>query len=130
VSLSAWERQALDSIKDELAGSDPELAALLTAFTRLASGKAMPARERIRSGSRRTTRRRWWPPRHCCPASERPHSARKLRFLDLRWALLLSWLLVTVALIVVALVLSHGGTPATESCPGSWLTICTHAAAG
>jgi hypothetical protein len=30
MSLSAWEEQALDSIKDGLAGSDPQLAALLT----------------------------------------------------------------------------------------------------
>lgn len=130
MSLSAWERQALDSIKDELAGSAPELAALLTAFTRLASGKAMPARERIRSGLRRTTWRRWWPQRHRCPAGPCPHPARGLRCLDLRWGLLLLWLLVTVAVIVVALVLSHGGAPATGSCPRSWLMSCTHSPAG
>jgi hypothetical protein len=130
VSLSAWEQQALDSINDELAGSDPGLAALLTEFTRLASGEAMPARERIRPGWRRTTRRRWWPRRHRCPAGPCPHPARGLRCLDLRWALLLLWLLVTVAVIVIALVLSHGGTPATGSCPGSWAMSCTHAAAG
>ena len=46
MSLSAREQQALDSIKSGLAGSDPELAALLSAFTRLASGEEMPDRER------------------------------------------------------------------------------------
>lgn len=51
MSLSAREQQALDSITDRLAGSDPELAALLTGFTRLASGEEMPPREKIRAGS-------------------------------------------------------------------------------
>ena len=37
MSLSAWEQQVLDSIKDDLAGSDPRLVALLDTFTRLAS---------------------------------------------------------------------------------------------
>ena len=37
-SLSAWEQQALNSIKDGLASSDPTLVARLAIFTRLASG--------------------------------------------------------------------------------------------
>ena len=32
MSLRAWEKQALDSIEDELAGSDPKLASLLATF--------------------------------------------------------------------------------------------------
>ena len=46
MSLSAWEQQALDSIKDGLASADPTLVARLTILTRLASGEEMPARER------------------------------------------------------------------------------------
>ena len=53
MSLSAWEQQALDSIKDGLASSDPTLAARLAIFTRLASDEEMPAREKIQVGSRR-----------------------------------------------------------------------------
>src|ERR1700733_6490558 len=53
MSLSAWEQQALDSIRDGLTGSDPGLAALLVGFTQLADGEEMPARENIRTGSRR-----------------------------------------------------------------------------
>ena len=41
MSLSAWEQNALDSIKDGLASSDPTLAARLTIFARLASGEEM-----------------------------------------------------------------------------------------
>ena len=48
MSLSAWEQQALDSIKDGLAGSDPTLVARLTIFTRLASDEEMPTRRRSR----------------------------------------------------------------------------------
>jgi hypothetical protein len=57
MSLSAWEQQALNSIKDGLADSDPELAALLTTFTELASGQEMPTRERVRASSRRAIQR-------------------------------------------------------------------------
>ena len=46
MSPDAWEQRSLDSIGDGLAGSDPRLAALLAAFTRLASGEEMPVRER------------------------------------------------------------------------------------
>jgi hypothetical protein len=53
MSLSAREQDALDSIREGLAGSDPALVARLTIFTRLASGKEMPAREKIQAGSRR-----------------------------------------------------------------------------
>jgi Protein of unknown function (DUF3040) len=62
MSLSAREQRALDSITDRLVGSDPELAALLTGFTRLVSGEEMPLREGIRAGSRRAigcSRRQW-----------------------------------------------------------------------
>ena len=57
MSLNAWEQQALDSIKNGLAGSDPELAALLSAFTRLASGEEMPDREKVPARSRWALRR-------------------------------------------------------------------------
>ena len=52
MGLSAWEQNALDSIKDGLASSDPVLVARLTIFTRLASGEEMPASEKIQVGSR------------------------------------------------------------------------------
>ncbi len=48
MSLSAREQQTLNSIRDGLAGSDPELATLLATFTEQASGEEMPVRENIR----------------------------------------------------------------------------------
>lgn len=56
MSLSGREQQALDTIKDRLSVSDPKLVALLAIFTRLAAGEPMPAREKIRAGSRQAAR--------------------------------------------------------------------------
>ncbi len=56
VRVSAWEQHALDSIKNGLASSDPQLVALLTTFTRMASDEEMPVSETIRAGSRRAIR--------------------------------------------------------------------------
>lgn len=47
MSLTARERHTLHTIEAGLACSDPALASLAARFTRLASGEAMPARERI-----------------------------------------------------------------------------------
>jgi hypothetical protein len=106
MSLTAWEQQALDSIRDGLAGSDPQLTALLTTFTRLASGEEMPAREEI-------------------PVGPRPRP----RLADWWWAVLLLWLVITAVLITVALVLNHkSGSPAT--CAGPWPASCAHPAPG
>ena len=115
MSLSAWEQQALDSIKDGLAGSDPELAALLSAFIRLASGEDMPDREKIRAGSRRALRRL----RH---ARWRSNLRRVCQRLGFQRAALLLWLLTTAAVIAVALALNVGDGHAT--CTETAAIIC------
>ena len=111
MSLSDWEQQALNSIKDGLAGSDPTLVARLAIFTRLASGEEMPAREKIQVGSRRAVLRSGPQSRYTRRQQTVPP---------------LLWLVTTVALIVVALVCNRGGSPGT--CTGSWGTFCTSAA--
>lgn len=121
MSLSAWEQQALDSIKDGLAGSAPELAALLATFTELSSDEDMPVRENIQASSNCVFRR--------SRREGRRHGRDKVtqvyRFLRLRYALVL-WLLVTAALIGVALALSQGGGPA--SCTAVWSASCGYPA--
>ena len=114
MSLSTWEQQALDSIKDDLAGCDPALVARLTIFTRLASGEAMPAGEKVHVGSRRAVRRSRPEPRH----TRRPYQR-----LGLQQAVMLLWLVTTVALIAIALACNHGGSQGT--CTRSWATFCT-----
>jgi hypothetical protein len=47
MSLSPWEEQILDSIKDRITRSDPGLAALLDTFTTLVVEEDMPPRENI-----------------------------------------------------------------------------------
>jgi hypothetical protein len=116
MSMSTWEQQALNSIKDDLASCDPALAARLTIFTRLASGEEMPAREKIHVGSRRAVRRSRPEPRHTRRAYQR---------LGLPQAVLLLWLVTTVAVIAIALACNHGGGQGT--CTESWATICTDA---
>jgi Protein of unknown function (DUF3040) len=123
MSLSAWEQQALDSIKDGLTGSDPQLAVLLTTFTRLAADEEMPIREEILPGTRQTIlskpRRR---------ASVRRRSRRMRRGLAVQWVLLLLWLVITVALITIALVFSQDGGQGT--CTGSWASVCSRSVPG
>ena len=113
MSLSAWEQQALDSIEDELAGADPELASLLATFARLASGEEMPVREKIRKQSlRRGNVRR--PARGLLPR------------LGLQQTIPLLWLTVTIALIAIALVLNRDSR--NGPCRGSWRVACTQQA--
>jgi len=96
MSLSAREQQALDSITDRLAGSDPKLAALLAGFTRLASGEEMPPGERIRAGN-----------------AVRRTAGRVPGRLGFQWAALLLSLLTAVTVIAVTFTLSHGRSQGT-----------------
>ena len=64
MSLNQSETQALGTIADGLAGSDPRLASMLDIFSRLAAGEEMPAREKIRVRLGR-------------PAAHRPRRARR-----------------------------------------------------
>jgi hypothetical protein len=112
MSLSAWELQALDSIKDGLAGSDPELATLLTTFTRLAADEEMPPRATLRARSRRaiqSSRRRG--------QRGREQAGQAYQRLCSRYAVL-AWLLVTMVMIGGALALSRGDGQA--ACSGLW----------
>lgn len=56
MSLSAYERRALETISEKLTGSDPVLAQLLDTFTRLTASEMMPAREQIGTRWRHTMR--------------------------------------------------------------------------
>jgi hypothetical protein len=112
-SLSTREQQALDSIRDDLASSEPALVARLAIFTRLASGEEMPAREKVQAGARRVVRRSGPEPRR----TRRPYQR-----LGLPQAAMLLWLVIAVALIAIALAAGHGGSQG--SCARSWATSC------
>jgi hypothetical protein len=112
MSLSAWEQQSLDSIRDGLTGSDPELSAMLTTFTRLTAGEDMPVRATLRARSRRAIQRS----RRRARRGRDQVGQAYLRIRS-RYAVL-AWLLVTMVMIGVAVALSQGDGQ--SACSGSW----------
>jgi hypothetical protein len=122
MSPDAWEQRALDSISDRLTDSDPELARLLTAFTSLASGEKMPAREKLRARSLRAIHRS----RRRRRRSRRGPVRRFGRRLGIERVALLVWLLITVGLITTAVTLSRSGSQ--NACIERWSGICADAA--
>jgi len=123
MSLNQPETQALGSIADGLAGSDPRLASMLTIFSRLAAGEEMPAREKTRA-------RRGRPPAHR-PRRARRHPRRSMaspqprrRHPRLGWprAMLVLGALISAALLTAALALTASGhntcaRPMGTACP-------------
>ena len=98
MTISERDRQALGSIENGLAGSDPMLASMLNIFGRLAAGEEMPAREK-------------------------PRKARVRRYsrLGLSEAVLLLWVVISAGMLTVALVLNTSGH---KACTGSMGTAC------
>jgi hypothetical protein len=119
MSLSAREQQALDSIKERLADSDPDLAAQLAEFARLAEGEDLPDREKIRTSSRQAHRRL----RH---AGRRFSWRRGWRRMGLRRAAVLLSLLATGVLIATLLALNASGNHG--ACTEPAAPVCTHPA--
>lgn len=101
MSLSPAEQHVLDSIEGGLAGADPKLDRLLTAFTRLAAGEEMPASERIHPSRRRSGGR----------TGSTGGTGRHARWESLALAV---WLTTAIALIAVGVLLSR--TSDTRSC--------------
>ena len=109
MSLSAWEQDALDSIKNGLADSDPALVARLAMFTRLASAEDMPVREKMQAVKLGVAGRR-----------------RLYHRLGVGRGMLLVWLVTTLTLVAAAVASSRASGPGT--CAGSWGSLCGHAA--
>ena len=116
MSLSARDRQALSSIQDQIAGSDPQLASMMTMFTGLASGEEMPTLEDIRAGGPRPRARA--AAGRAATRTPRALSHRTRRRLNRQPALYLLWLTVAITLITVTLAINCGGS--TGSCTQSW----------
>jgi len=98
MSLSARDRQVLDGIAGRLAGSDPQLTAMMATFTRLTSAEQMPTSEKIRAAPGRLYDR-----------------------LGPSRAALLLWLVMAVAAVAVALTVGRGSPAA---CPATWPAGC------
>jgi hypothetical protein len=134
MSFTELEMQALASIEDGLAGSDPRLAGMLGIFSRLAAGEEMPAREktRVRRGrpaAHRPRRARRYPRRD----TAFPQPRRLYPRLGWQQAMLLLWTVISAALLTAALALTTSGhktcaRPMGTACPSP--SIPQHADAG
>ena len=123
MSFTELERQALGSIADGLAGSDPRLASMLTIFSRLAAGEEMPAREKIRvrrgrSSAQRPRRAR----RHLRRGIAFPQTRRRYARLGWPQAMLVLGAVISAALVAVALAPTASGPrtcarPMRSACP-------------
>ena len=123
MSLNEPEIQALGSIQDGLAGSDPRLASMLTIFSRLAAGEEMPVREktRVRRGrpaAHRPRRARRHPRRSTAPRQ----ASRLYRRLGWQQAMLLLWAVISAVLLATALALNTSGH---KACIQSMGTACS-----
>ena len=112
MSLSPHDRHKLGAIEEELAASDPRLAGMLSTFSRLVAGEAMPRREQARS-----RQRPFGPvpdPTDSLRAGAASRPARRAR---LSWQVaVLVWLAISLALIAIALTVPRSG--ASTSCAG------------
>jgi len=132
MSLNQPETQALGSIADGLAGSDPRLASMLTIFSRLAAGEDMPVRQktRVRRGrpaAHRPRRARRYPRR----GTAFPHPRRRHPRLGWPQAMMVLWAVICAALLTAALALTASGhntcaRPMGTACPSP--AIPQHAA--
>jgi len=122
MSLYEPDRQALGSIEDGLAGSDPRLASMLNIFSQLAVGEEMPVREKIRIRRGRPAAHR---PRRARRHPRRGRVPRQASRLYLRLgrqqAMLLLWAVISAALLATALVLNTSGH---KACIQSMGTAC------
>lgn len=128
MTLSAWEQQALASIQDGLARSDPRLTALLATFTRLVSDEEMPVRYKVRARSRRALCHSSRGRRRCTRSQSRRRTGSVPRRFGLQQAILLVYVGMTVALIVMAMTLNRGASLSHSTCPLIWAVPCVSSA--
>jgi hypothetical protein len=133
MSFTELERQALGSIADGLAGSDPRLASMLTIFSRLAAGEDMPARQKTRVRRGRPSARPRRARRHPRRGKARPQSRRLYARLGWQQAMLVLGAVISAALLTAALVLTASGPktcarPMGTACPSP--SIAQQAGAG
>ena len=109
MSLDQSETQALGSIADGLADSDPRLASMLNIFSRLAADEEMPARAKTRVRRGRPPARPRRARRHPRRGTALPQVRRLYPRLGRQQAILLLWAVTAAALLATALLLNTSG---------------------
>jgi hypothetical protein len=125
MSLSPWEEQILDSIKDGITRSEPGLAARLATFTKLVGDEDMPPRENIQA-SRRAPRRPSRKRRRRSLHIVRRTISRAYQRLGYQRLGLLLWLLISIALVTTAVALNRSDS--SNGCTPSFTVACTNPA--
>jgi hypothetical protein len=116
MSISEREQETLESIREGLARSAPKLASMLAIFSRLTADEQMPVREPVRRAVRGLGT-------SATVAAGLMGAGRARLGLAGRWL----WLVVTVALLAMALTLSHAIR--SSPCPVSRAPACGSAPA-
>jgi hypothetical protein len=122
VSMSAHDRHELGAIEEELAASDPKLVAMLSAFSRLAAGEAMPGRERIQASHYPSVTQAAFGLVPGRPRRPRRRASARVRQHRVARTVVMVWLAVSFALIAIAVAVSQHGPRA--SCTPSPTAGC------
>ena len=120
VRLSAREQRTLSGIADELAASDPKLASILSVFNRLTRGEELLISQDTDKNRRRESG-------HSRRSRERTRKRRRhRRTISVASRAIAAWILISAALITVAIILSHIGHGADGRlrCTQSWPVPC------
>ena len=119
LSLNAGEQRTLSCIADELAGSAPKLASMLTVFNRLTSGEEMPDhRQPGETGEDQ---------RHRSRAPRRRSSARrpKSQIGKRMWPITaLALTVITAIVMTILLILTSHGSGTNTGCVQSLVIVC------
>jgi len=105
--MSADDRHELGAIEEELAASAPKLAAMLTTFSRLAAGEAMPGREQIQAGQQLTVTQAAFGLGPGRPGRRQRRVSARVRQHRLARTVVMAWLAISFALIALAVTVSQ-----------------------
>lgn len=108
MGLNLHDRRTLRSLGEDLRASDPALARLVSMFTKLTAGEAMPEREQTRPRQPRAHEPLRWPRHHGRQASP--------AMVILVWLLLVLAVAVGVTAGVVAVAQAHCAAPGVTAC--------------
>jgi hypothetical protein len=119
LSLNAGEQRTLSCIADELAGSAPKLASMLTVFNRLTSGEEMPDHRQPGETGKDERHRSHAPRRRSGARRPRSHIRKRV------WTIAaLALTVITAIVMTVLLILTSHGSGTNTGCVQSLVIVC------
>jgi len=120
--MSADDRHELGAIEEELAASAPKLAGMLSTFSRLTAGEAMPGREQIQAGRQLTVTQAAFGLVPARAGRSRRRVSARVRQHRLAGTVVVVWLAISFTMIAIALAVTQNG--ARTSCTPSPTAGC------